>query len=150
MQNSDRVKKDLRTFLNMVQQQLPVPEVDSEWPPEVRNTVPYIHQHIFKKELKVAKLREVVYGCNGNHFSTDFSYHLGTPPSVYINDLRIETAKRVLSEKRFSDISILMIAIELGFSGKGNFHHAFRERVGVTPGKWRKRELSKAGRTEKK
>lgn len=132
----------LRDFLKKTQQQLPLPESDSEWPPGIKDAIPYIHQHIFHKELKVAKLREVLYGCNGNDFSTYFSYYIGTPPSVYINDLRIEAAKHVLSEKCFSDTNILTIAKVLGFSGKGNFFHAFRAREEISPGEFRKRKLN--------
>lgn len=137
----------LRDFLKTVQKQLPVPESDSDWPPELKVAILYIHQYIFHKDLTVSKLREVLYGCNGNDFSTNFSYYIGTPPSVYINDLRIETAKRILSEKRFSNANIMTIAKVLGFSGKGNFFHAFRAREEVSPGKFRKRRMY--GKSEK-
>lgn len=139
MRYSDREKNELQLFLNQLQ--LSVPEANSDWPHFVRDAVSYIHQNVYNNELKVARLREDIYGCNGNIFSTDFTYFVGAPPSVYINDLRIEAAKHVLADKRFSNTNILTIAKELGFSGKGNFHHAFRKREGVSPGTWRKRKL---------
>lgn len=61
----------------------------------------------------------------------------------------MEAGKQLLIEKRFSDVRIHTIAKELGFSGTGNFHHAFRKREGVSPGKWRKQKL-RDGKSERK
>lgn len=136
-------KNNLRRFLKTIQQQLPMPEDDSKWPHNVQLSVWYIHEKLYHQNLNVGKLREVVYGGNGNDFSTEFVCYLGTSPKTYINDLRVEAGKKILTDKRFRKVQILIIATELGFSGKGAFSHAFRKREGISPGKWRKQKLNR-------
>ena len=135
-------KELLHQFIETAQKQFKIPKPEQAWPPELTAAIPYIHQHLLDNDLKVSKLKKVIYGCNGNDFSTNFSYYIGVPPSVYINDLRIEIAKGILSEKRFYSVNISTVAKILGFSGKGNFHHAFRKREGVSPDEWRERNVN--------
>lgn len=133
-------QKEIRQFLGTVHAR--VPDETSEWPHAVNQAVQYMCKRWYE-ELTVDNLKSAVYAGNGNHFSSEFAYHTGKPPIEYINDLRVEAAKQILSEKRFSNVRINTIAREIGFSGKGNFHHAFRKREGISPGKWRKQRLRK-------
>ncbi|GAB5455772.1 MAG: AraC family transcriptional regulator [Henriciella sp.] len=50
-----------------------------------------------------------------------------------INDYRIEEAKRLLSDPRFDELSILAVAMESGFGSVGPFNRAFKQRTQQTP-----------------
>lgn len=131
-------RKNIQELLAIVQLKKPNPEEYSEWPNDIKMAIDYIFKHCYDNKLTLGALRKEIYGGNGNDFSTEFAYYVGTSPKAYINDLRIEVSKSILSEKHYYSDPILMIARELGFSGKGAFSHAFRQREGTSPGKWRK------------
>jgi DNA-binding response OmpR family regulator len=59
----------------------------------------------------------------------------------YIRDQRIASGAAML---RDSDAGIAEISLAVGFSNAGNFATAFRERMGVTPGAYRKGERASA------
>lgn len=50
-----------------------------------------------------------------------------------INDYRTEEAKRLLSDPRFDELSILTIAMDSGFGSIGPFNRAFKQRTQQTP-----------------
>lgn len=55
----------------------------------------------------------------------------------FINDYRIEEAKRMLADTTKADLSIASIAYEAGFNSKSAFYTAFKKHVGITPSKFR-------------
>ena len=68
-------------------------------------------------------------------FSRFFKRQVGRNVSEYLNDLRIETACRLLRETRFS---VARIAGESGFQSLSNFNRRFQERRGCSPLAYRK------------
>jgi YesN/AraC family two-component response regulator len=52
----------------------------------------------------------------------------------YVNNFRIEHAKKLLSS---TDIKILAVALDSGFSNKSSFHRTFKRIVGTTPYEYR-------------
>lgn len=54
-----------------------------------------------------------------------------------VNHLRIELAKRQLSDPALRDRPILTIAIDCGFASIGPFNRAFKDMVGMTPSAFR-------------
>ena len=59
--------------------------------------------------------------------------NLGITFSDVINQLRVEEAKRKLSDPAFDHLTIEAIGIESGFNTKAAFYNAFRKITGVTP-----------------
>ena len=53
---------------------------------------------------------------------------------AYIQQKKTEEAKRLL---RFTDQSISLIALHLGFSSQSHFTRVFRQMTGKTPGEFR-------------
>ncbi|MCL2511178.1 MAG: helix-turn-helix transcriptional regulator, partial [Bacteroidales bacterium] len=53
----------------------------------------------------------------------------------YINDLRLDEAKRLLDN---SDLTIESIALDCGFNTSRTFYNQFRERYRMTPAAYRK------------
>ena len=56
----------------------------------------------------------------------------------YINQMRVEYAKRLLTE---SGKNVTEVAFESGFNNKASFYNAFKKWVGKTPVQWRKSEV---------
>lgn len=63
--------------------------------------------------------------------------------NTFINKLRIEKAKQLMTD---NTISLLDICLKVGYSDQGNFSRHFKEITGESPTEWRKsQEVKKAG-----
>lgn len=73
-------------------------------------------------------------GLSRSHFFELFREQTGISPMFYVNAARMESAIGRLTR---SDVSLIELADELGFSTHGNFTRFFRQQVGVTPNRFR-------------
>lgn len=73
------------------------------------------------------------------HFSRVFKQATGMPPSRYFVQLRIDEAKRLLSQ---TGHSIIDIAMSLGYSSPSHFSCVFRQIAGVAPSAYRDQAAS--------
>nr|WP_319269852.1 helix-turn-helix domain-containing protein [uncultured Draconibacterium sp.] len=62
----------------------------------------------------------------------------------FVNEYRIEKAKRILSDSEKKDFTILEILYEVGFNSKSSFNTAFKKHTGTTPTEYRKKHLISA------
>jgi AraC family transcriptional regulator len=69
------------------------------------------------------------------HFSRLFRKATGQAPSQYFIQLRMDKARRLLLN---SPMSIIDIALEVGYSSPSHFAHLFKRHAGVTPGAYRR------------
>ncbi len=60
----------------------------------------------------------------------------------YVNQLRVEYAKTLLSASDKQDWPVLVVGIESGFASAAPFTRAFKEFTGCTPGQYRKQQLA--------
>lgn len=67
-----------------------------------------------------------------------FAIAWGKTVFEYLRETRLRTAMHLLST---TSMSISDVADEIGFSSAANFATAFREQLGVSPSRWRKRHL---------
>lgn len=74
-------------------------------------------------------------GLSGHQLSELVNSRLGMGVSRYIRDFRVAEAQQLLREK--PSLSVLAISLEVGFSSQSSFYTAFRESLGMTPGKYR-------------
>jgi len=125
----------IQNILDIYRAQLLQPK--EEWPQEVKRVVNYIHENLFHPKLSVRWLKEQCR-INGSHFSTTFKHYIGKTPKQYIQEHRLEAAKRLLVDKKLPNLSITQIALTVGYSGKGTFNHAFKKLEGITPRQWQK------------
>lgn len=75
---------------------------------------------------------------NRTYLSQMINEHFRKNFNAYVNELRIKEARRLLSEKEHSHISVEGIGSMAGFSSKVSFHSNFKNLIGVTPSFYRK------------
>ncbi|XZG70811.1 AraC family transcriptional regulator [Chitinibacteraceae bacterium HSL-7] len=73
-------------------------------------------------------------GVSRYHLVRRFKAWCGLTPHAYLLDCRINEARRLLA----GDMPLAQLALELGFADQSHFVHAFRQRVSVTPGDYRR------------
>ena len=83
---------------------------------------------------------------NKYYFSHNFKKYYGASPIKYVQDLKLEKAKYLLS---YSDIKISAVAQKYGFSSHAYFSSAFKKQFGVSPEDYRK-SLSNERKEEQK
>jgi transcriptional regulator GlxA family with amidase domain len=67
-------------------------------------------------------------------FARRFQRETGTTPAVFVEQLRVEQAKRLLVS---SDLTVDAVATRVGFSEPAILHRAFTRRIGTTPSSYR-------------
>ncbi|MVX65583.1 helix-turn-helix domain-containing protein [Clostridium chromiireducens] len=74
-------------------------------------------------------------GISQNRLIELFHKHYDMTPIEYINNLRIDNAKKLLL---ITDASIVNIAVQCGFGSLSNFYEFFKKQVKQTPNEYRK------------
>lgn len=72
--------------------------------------------------------------CSEEHLCREFKRHYHTTPVAFINRLRLEYAAYLLSN---TQQEIIDICGQCGFGNLSHFYHLFREKFGLSPGKYR-------------
>lgn len=101
-----------------------------------------------RESLIVAQARDYIEGIYNSNFSLSnlarhcniSPYHLlrvfkdaiGVPPHVYLKQVRIRRAKKLLEQ----GMSLSLIAQEVGFADQSHFSRQFKQITGLTPGKY--------------
>ena len=68
-----------------------------------------------------------------SHFSKVFKSVFGEPPSDFVQNLRLNEARRRLSKRQKT---LRTVAASVGFSSPDSFHRAFERRFGIRPNKY--------------
>lgn len=76
-------------------------------------------------------------GAPPRHVSQAINRRLGVSFSDLLNAARVDAARRLLADTEWRYRSVTDIAYEVGFRSKSNFHRAFKDLTGVTPGEFR-------------
>lgn len=99
----------------------------------VRDIKEYVHRN-YKTEISLADLADHLY-LSKEHLSRLFKKETGQNLFSYIMDLKMQEAKRLLTE---TDHTIDDIAFSLGFHDGNYFSKVFKKNVGTSPGSYRK------------
>jgi len=89
-------------------------------------------------DLSLRALSDIT-GVTKNHISETLSQHLGVNFFDFVNSHRADEARRLLEG---TDLSILEIALEVGFNSRSTFNAAFKKHVGAPPSKYREKARS--------
>lgn len=93
-----------------------------------------------RSDLTLPRLAEAV-NCSANHLSQVINVGFGMSFFDYLNQLRIEHAKELLTRPDSRSGAILNIAFTVGFNSNSAFYAAFKKLVGQTPAYYRQRQL---------
>ncbi len=97
-----------------------------------RKAIRYISQN-FSKNLTLDMVAQQVH-LNAAYFSTLFKQSTGSSFKEYLNMVRIEESKRLLSS---TDYSIIDISLATGFEDQSYFSKVFKKYTGLTPRQYR-------------
>jgi len=108
-------------------------EKNSEDYLKIKPACDYLHKHYLDPNLGVFSLAKACY-MSDTYFRKLFFKVFNTTPHSYINSLRIERAKALLSEL---NSTVEQVAQKSGFSDAKYFSTVFKKQVGVSPSKYR-------------
>jgi AraC-like DNA-binding protein len=72
-----------------------------------------------------------------HHLSQIINERLGQTFADFINSYRVEEAKQRLQDPAFRHLSLVGIAIEVGFNSKSSFNSVFKKHTNMTPSEFR-------------
>ena len=99
----------------------------------VQRAKSYIKKHA-KEEFSLEKLAREI-GTSASYLSRRFKLDMGKSITAYLNELRIEEAKRLLLDESYS---ITDVAFQVGYGSVQHFGRTFHGITGCSPSEWRK------------
>jgi AraC family transcriptional regulator len=100
---------------------------------KLRHIVKWMADHM-AEEFSLSRLAEEA-GISEFYFNRLFKKATGMPPSQYLIGLRVNEAKRLLTE---TDQSVIQTGLSVGYSNPSHFAQVFRKQTGLTPSEYRK------------
>lgn len=100
---------------------------------KLKRITDWMAEHL-TEEFSLARLAGQA-GLSEFHFNRLFKKATGLPPSQYFIILRLDAAKRLLRE---SDMSVIDLANEVGYSNPSHFAQLFRKHAGLSPSDYRR------------
>lgn len=99
----------------------------------------YLETHFAEKQTVEAAAR--LCGLSRSHFHALFREATGTTLVTHLTRLRVEAAKRLLTE---TALPITEVAPAAGFEQLAHFYRCFQQETGKPPGRWRREAASGA------
>lgn len=87
--------------------------------------------------IKLISLADKI-GISENALSNLLNQHIGKNFNDFINEYRIETAKKKLLDPAFSRFTIAAISYDCGFNSLATFQRCFKQFTGTTPSQYQK------------
>lgn len=91
-----------------------------------------VEKPYLKSDLRLPELAERL-SISTNHLSQILNQELGMSFFDFINEYRVDEAKKKLIHPDFRHLTFLAIAYEAGFSSKASFNRVFKKHTGKTP-----------------
>ncbi len=107
---------------------------DSHLSPLIAQALDYLERHYDQEDLSLQRLAEALE-VSASYLSTRFKSEVGVGFIQYLQSLRIEHAKKLLSQKGFR---MYEVAARVGISDVRYFARIFKRAVGSTPSEYRK------------
>jgi len=103
-------------------------------PASLRRVLEYMSAKI-GEQVALGDLADTA-GLSSSHFSHQFRASMGTSPFKYMRALRIDRSKALLRNR---NLSVLDVAVAVGFDNQRHFATVFRSVVGAPPSEYRRR-----------
>ncbi len=100
----------------------------------LRRIAEYVNANLGNQELRLDDVAQCV-GLSTGFFHRAFKEATGETPLAYIQRLRIQRAMQLLASR---DLSVLQVAMRVGFLSPSHFSRLFHRQVGMTPSQYRK------------
>lgn len=126
--SQDEMRLQLTQLLLLLDRQQDVDTASAARETRIVRVVRRLHER-YREHVDLSELAEEFF-VSRHHLSREFRRHTGTTVISYVNDLRIDQARRLLVE---TEHPIGHIAEEVGFTTVTHFNRVFRERTGCTP-----------------
>jgi len=88
-----------------------------------------------ERNIEIAPLAKAAF-VSESRFMHLFRHETGSSVSEYVGKIRMENAKKLLTE---TELSIPEIMVRCGYADQSRFCRKFREYAGVPPGQYRNR-----------
>jgi AraC-like DNA-binding protein len=138
----------LQLFLELVGVKFPQPEADGAGVLDARDRL----QHLLK-QTPVAELLELSFArlvsqtrCSPRHASRLFTELVGVSFREKQAELRLARARDLLAT---TDSKVAEVALESGYQSTSLFSAMFKQRIGLSPAKWREQLKAKANKPAK-
>jgi AraC family transcriptional regulator len=102
-------------------------------PPPVRRAIDYLHGHV-DRTVPLARLGQVAE-THPLVLVRLFRASLGTTPSAYARQLKLDHARRLIAE---TDLPLALVAMRAGFADQSHLTRRFVVAFGLSPGKYRR------------
>ncbi len=100
----------------------------------VKQITKEIHAHLYEKITPTLIAEHLNMNCS--YLCNHFKKETGKTITEYINQLKINESKRLLKN---TQLSLIQISTQLGFSSQSYFHIVFKKQTGMTPNDYRNR-----------
>ena len=105
----------------------------------MKEVIQYIQKHLAEKNMSVNTLAELAC-VSPSHFYKLFNKNFGISPIDFINQKRIELAKKMLLSQKNYKIST--VAYLSGFNNLGYFNRIFKKNTSLTPSEFKKKHIN--------
>lgn len=134
--NIDELLWHTTAFIQLLEREFsPSDSSASQW---MNRILAYISDHYMEPQLTVTAIAHH-FGLHPQQLSRDFMRLVGTSPSAYLMDIRLDRAKQLLRDSALSNEEI---AAHVGFGSARRLYRALQNSDGVTPGQYRKQQRS--------
>jgi len=103
----------------------------------VKNRMKSIIDYVYENYKNNIRLEEISFKANlsPSHFAHEFKKETGMSFISFVNDIKLKKSTEILIS---TNLSIIEIAIELGFTDQSYFIRKFKSKYGITPFEYRK------------
>jgi AraC family transcriptional regulator len=95
---------------------------------QIHQVIEFINENL-AQNLQVSDIAAAI-NLSVFHFTRLFKQSTGVTPHQYVIQQRVAKAEQLL---KYSKLTIVEVAHEVGFSSQSHFHHHFKRLIGVTP-----------------
>lgn len=135
-------KEEIHEYL--VSKPMPVPEVKKKINSvTITNVITQLYklmeeEELYKNPLLSRSDLAVRLETNEGYLSQIINQEINSSVIQFVNEYRVEAAKKLLHNPVFNKYSVEAIGLEAGFKSKSAFYNVFKTSLGMSPGAYRK------------